>query len=166
MRIEVIRNSREPMFAQIVRQVRAAIVSEEFTPGCRLPSHKEVARVLGVSHATVRRSYRELQRAGLVRSERGGGTFVAETLTPAASPLFARARIASLVDALMVEAGREGLTLEEILEHLEWSAGCHGLQRRPGDPELCQPVEAGADATRPVAEPVPLPSLRGRRARA
>ena len=130
MRIEAIRGSQEPMCAQIARQVRSAIVSGEYKPGDHLPTHDDVAHVLGVNQLTVQRAYSELERAGLVVSEGRKGTVVAETITPAGSPDDARRRLSTLVDALMVEAARGGLTLDEIFEELEWSAGRHALQLR------------------------------------
>ena len=129
MRIEVTRDSREPMYAQIARQVRAAIVAGEFVPGDHLPTHDDAARELGVNRLTVQRAYSELERVGLVTSEGVRGTVVAEGLIPAVSPHHARKRLSTLVDALIVEAVRGGLTLEEIFEELEWSAERHGLPR-------------------------------------
>lgn len=65
-----------PIYRQIVRQVEKAIASHRLSAGQRLPSHRELAKQLVVAPLTVKRAYDELERAGLIRSVRGRGTFV------------------------------------------------------------------------------------------
>jgi len=47
-------------------------------PGARLPTHRELARALGVTVGTVSRAYAEAERRGLVKGRVGRGTFVRE----------------------------------------------------------------------------------------
>ncbi len=65
-----------PIYRQIVRQVQEAIVGSRLEAGERLPSHRELAKELVIAPLTVKRAYDELERAGLIRSSRGRGTFV------------------------------------------------------------------------------------------
>jgi len=65
-----------PIYRQIVRQIQEAIASNRLGMGERLPSHRELAKQLVIAPLTVKRAYDELERAGLIRSARGRGTFV------------------------------------------------------------------------------------------
>ena len=97
-----------PIYRQIVRQVREAIAGGRLQPGDRLQSHRELAQALVISPLTVKKAYDELERAGLVRTARGQGTFVAaasahldgedrlEELRPAARRLVHEAYLAGV----------------------------------------------------------------------
>lgn len=73
-----------PLALAIVRQLERDVASGRLTPGTRLPTHRALARAVGVTTGTVTRAYAEARRRGLVRGEVGRGTFVA---TPAGTPL-------------------------------------------------------------------------------
>jgi DNA-binding transcriptional regulator YhcF (GntR family) len=65
-----------PPYLQIAHQVRHLIVSGVLTPGDQLPTVKEVVATLAINPNTVFKSYRELEREGLVEGRPGSGTFV------------------------------------------------------------------------------------------
>ena len=65
-----------PTYLQIVQQVRQAIRLGILRPGDQLPTVKEVVGQLAVNPNTVFKSYRELEREGLVQGRPGAGTFV------------------------------------------------------------------------------------------
>ena len=65
-----------PIYRQIVRQIQEAIAGNRLGMGQRLPSHRELSKQLVIAPLTVKRAYDELERAGLIRSFRGRGTFV------------------------------------------------------------------------------------------
>ncbi len=67
-----------PIYAQLMEQLKAGIVSGEFPPGGRLPSVRELAAEAGVNPNTMQRSLAELEREGLVVSQRTAGRFVTE----------------------------------------------------------------------------------------
>jgi GntR family transcriptional regulator len=71
-------NSGVPLGVQITRQLRLAIASGRVAAGERLPSARDLADELKVNFHTVRKAYGDLEQAGLVRQERGLGTFVAD----------------------------------------------------------------------------------------
>lgn len=71
------RDSPIPLHYQIQRQLRAAIERVEVIDGTLLPSEPELAARAGVSRATVRQAIDGLVRAGLLRRQRGRGTFTA-----------------------------------------------------------------------------------------
>jgi len=69
--------TRGRLHERLAEAFSQAIVSGTLTPGTALPAHRTVAAQVEVSLGTVTRAYDILQRRGLVRSERGRGTFVA-----------------------------------------------------------------------------------------
>ncbi len=71
-----------PIYAQLVRQVRMAVLSGQLEPGEKLPSQRELARELVINHLTVKKAYDVLESRGLVESRRGLGTFVVESIPP------------------------------------------------------------------------------------
>ena len=65
-----------PPYLQIAHQVRQALVAGVLVPGDQLPTVKEVVTQIAVNPNTVFKSYRELEREGLVEGRPGAGTFV------------------------------------------------------------------------------------------
>lgn len=70
--------SSPPAYLQVARQIREAIAAGEFPRGAKLPAEPELAHRYGVSRALVNRALGILQSEGLVRPQRGRGTFVNE----------------------------------------------------------------------------------------
>lgn len=66
----------EPIFRQIVRHIRADIVSGKLTDGEKLPPEPELAAFLGTSRSTLRKSLKELEALQLVVQRKGRGSFV------------------------------------------------------------------------------------------
>lgn len=67
-----------PIYAQLIRQIRAGIVSGAFSPGERLPSVRDLAMEAGVNPNTMQRALAQLENEGLVRTERTAGRYVTE----------------------------------------------------------------------------------------
>lgn len=66
-------------FWQIIRDALTKEISDgTFGPGERLPSDNDLAKRFGANRHTVRRAISDLQTHGIVRSEKGRGTFVVE----------------------------------------------------------------------------------------
>jgi len=78
MRILLSNASPDPIYEQIVRQIRSQILSGELAEGELLPSIRALARDLQISVITTKRAYEELEREGLVNTVGGKGTFVAD----------------------------------------------------------------------------------------
>ena len=70
--------SHVPIYRQIAEAIRAAVAAGVYRPGEVLPSLRAMATEIHVNPNTVQRAYDELERAGLVYSERGRGLFVAQ----------------------------------------------------------------------------------------
>jgi GntR family transcriptional regulator len=75
--LRVDRSSGEPLGTQLTEQIRAAVADGRLGEGDRLPSVRELARLVEVNVNTVRAVYARLEAEELVRSEHGRGTFVA-----------------------------------------------------------------------------------------
>jgi GntR family transcriptional regulator len=69
--------SREPIYLQIVQQVREQIARGELRPEQRLPSVRQLSQELVVNPNTIARAYTELEREGTLVSRAGLGIFVA-----------------------------------------------------------------------------------------
>ncbi|MEV0361586.1 PLP-dependent aminotransferase family protein [Nocardia fusca] len=68
--------------AWLAQQIRTALADGTLTPGARLPATRELAKELSVSRGTVVEAYRRLAEEGLLVTNAGGGTAVAD-LVPA-----------------------------------------------------------------------------------
>lgn len=74
----IIRNSGEtPIYDQIVRQVKGAILQGDLAVGEALPSMRLLAKDLRISVITTKRAYEELERDGFISTVPGKGCFVA-----------------------------------------------------------------------------------------
>lgn len=80
--LRVVTTDPTPPFEQLRRQLAELISAGVLAPGDRLPPLRQLAADLGLAVGTVARTYRELERAGLVRSRRGGGTRVRQLEAP------------------------------------------------------------------------------------
>jgi len=65
-----------PIYAQIMDAVKHSIVSGELKTGDRIPSVREMAADFGVNPNTVQRALLELEREGLLATERAQGRYV------------------------------------------------------------------------------------------
>ena len=70
-----------PIYAQLIEQIKVGIVTGAFPPGDRLPSVRDLATEAGVNPNTMQRALAELERDGLVFSQRTAGRFVTEDKT-------------------------------------------------------------------------------------
>lgn len=68
----------QPIYSQLIQRLTETIVSGVYAPGEKLPSVRELALEAGVNPNTVQRSLTELEREGLVFSQRTAGRFVTE----------------------------------------------------------------------------------------
>jgi GntR family transcriptional regulator len=67
---------------QLAWKIRALVASGAIAPGQRLPSIRELAKTAGVNVNTARAVYSRLEDEGVLSSEQGRGTFVAESVRP------------------------------------------------------------------------------------
>ncbi len=67
-----------PMYLQIKEQIRHRIAVGDWKPGQEIPSIRALAIAVRVSVITVKRTYLELEREGVIVTHHGKGSFVAE----------------------------------------------------------------------------------------
>lgn len=70
------RTSPLPVYVQLAEQIRLLVRRGALNAGDPLPTVRELAVSLGINANTVTRVYRDLQQEGVLRLERGLGTFV------------------------------------------------------------------------------------------
>ena len=68
--------SGEPIYTQIVTQIKAMILEGSLREGDALPSMRNLAMQLRISVITTKRAYEELERDGFIESYTGKGSFV------------------------------------------------------------------------------------------
>ena len=77
MRILIANSSPDPIYDQIVRQVKTQIIAGDLREGEPLPSIRKLALDLQISVITTKRAYDELEAEGFIDTVAGKGTFVA-----------------------------------------------------------------------------------------
>jgi GntR family transcriptional regulator len=72
------RRSALPFYSQLKQIVRDDIAARGLEPGDRLPGDHELCELYGVSRTVVRQALQELEHEGVIRREKGRGTFVGD----------------------------------------------------------------------------------------
>lgn len=71
-------SDNRPIYVQLMETITAAIASGTLAAGSRLPSVREMAAQAGVNPNTMQRALAELERDGLLYSQRTAGRFVTD----------------------------------------------------------------------------------------
>lgn len=100
--------SSEPIYRQLVEQVRRLVAGGQLAPGDEMPSVREVAQALAVNPMTVSKAYGLLEMEGLLARRRGLGMVVAEQARRGRSA----AQRAALLRPTLERAAREARELE------------------------------------------------------
>ena len=109
---------RTPIYAQLERGLRAAIATGRLRRGDQLPTVRQLAVELRVNANTIARVYGELERAGVLETRRGVGSFVRATPTEARPPHEHDARLRALVTQMLGNAAAAGFSLDELIAEL------------------------------------------------
>lgn len=103
-----------PLYAQLDHGIRAAIATGRLARGAQMPTVRQLAVELRVNANTVARVYADLERAGVLESRRGVGTFVAAE-QPAAGPRRGReTELRAIVQRCLNEAAARGFTADDV----------------------------------------------------
>src|SRR5262245_63888032 len=78
MLLRVDPRSSEPLFEQLVFQVKHAVAEGALGAGAKLPSVRELAKQLGINPNTVVRAIEALERDGVIVRRQGAGCFVSD----------------------------------------------------------------------------------------
>lgn len=71
-------NSDRPIYTQILEKIQTRIISGIYQPGDRLPSVRELAAEANVNPNTMQKAFAELERSGLILTQRNSGRTVTE----------------------------------------------------------------------------------------
>ena len=118
MTILIDNKSGQPIYEQIVEQIRDQILSGELAPDEALPSIRSLAKDLRISVITTKHAYEELEQDGFLYTVAGKGSFVAEKNAALLREENLR-KIEEHLGEIRRLAARCGLTREELLEMLE-----------------------------------------------
>lgn len=108
----------QPMYLQLMQQIRHGIETGLLEPGEPLPSIRALAQELVVSHNTIVKAYVELEHEGLIDLRHGSGAYVsAKRIVRQQSERIRRAKgqVARLIGRLQ----EEGFSEDEILRLFE-----------------------------------------------
>ena len=67
-----------PIYTQLVSQIKRAIATGELAPGARMTPVRDLSLEAGVNPNTMQRALQQLEREGLVYSQRGNGRYITE----------------------------------------------------------------------------------------
>ncbi len=98
--------SHIPPFEQLRAQLSVMVATGHLEPATRLPTVRELAAALEVAPGTVARTYRELERDGVIEGRGRHGTFVADE-PPESEPLAERRRRVADAAATFAFAARQ-----------------------------------------------------------
>jgi GntR family transcriptional regulator len=104
-----------PIYAQLERGLRAAIATGRLGPGRQLPTVRQLAVDLSVNANTVARVSAELERAGVIETRRGVGSFVSARPAQARTPREHERRLQAFVTRLLADADAGGFTIDELI---------------------------------------------------
>lgn len=70
--------SSRPIYLQIIERVQMDIITGRYQPGDKLPSVRDLAQEAAVNPNTMQKALSELERSGLIYSQRTSGRFITE----------------------------------------------------------------------------------------
>lgn len=108
-----------PVYRQLIDQVQAAIATGALSVGDQLPTVRGVAVDLAINPNTVVRAYREMEVRGILDTQQGTGTFVAEGGRVEHSKDERERMLSQLVTEFVARAGSAGFKIQELLEALQ-----------------------------------------------
>ena len=115
MTIIIDNKSGVPIYDQIYSQIKAQIIGDALRQDEALPSIRSLAKDLRISVITTKRAYEELEREGLIVTQTGRGSFVAQVSGARLREEQLRAVEAHLAQAVHA-AKQGGVTAEEFME--------------------------------------------------
>lgn len=107
-----------PVYRQLIDQVQGGIASGALKSGDQLPTVRLVAVELAINPNTVMRAYREMEIRGILDTQQGTGTFIADR-QPQPTGEERERQLAQLVGEFVSRAGAAGLTVDELIDALK-----------------------------------------------
>lgn len=107
-----------PIYAQLDRSIRTAIATGRLGVGTRLPTVRQMAVDLAVNANTVAKVYAQLERDGVLETQRGVGTFVRERSSPEVSKAHRERELRQLTRRFINDGAVLGFTIDELVKQL------------------------------------------------
>lgn len=111
--------SGQPIYIQIIEQVRQRVTRGDLKPGDQLPTVRQLAADLRVNFNTVARAYRLLDEAGLISTQQGRGTYIWETPSAETLQRLQQEELEGLTLRYLAEAASLGCPPEEIAREIQ-----------------------------------------------
>ena len=112
-------DSDRPIYAQLVERIQTEIVSGYYPPGGKLPSVRELASVAAVNPNTMQKAFAELERSGLIVTQRTNGRTVTEDVEKINT---IRQKLADeLVESFFGKMKELGYTKKEVIQLIDKS---------------------------------------------
>ncbi|MDH2332716.1 GntR family transcriptional regulator [Paenibacillus sp. FSL M7-0802] len=106
----------QPLYEQILNQVRSSIAKGEIEMGSKMPSVRDLAQELRMNPNTVMRAYQELERDGLTEKRRGLGTYVTSSSERIAS--FREQLAITYIEQFLGQMSSLGLSWEDVQQYI------------------------------------------------
>ncbi len=111
-------HSGVPVYRQLIDQVQAGIAAGVLAVGDQLPTVRQVAVDLVINPNTVLRAYREMEIRGMLDTQQGSGTFIADKKIEY-SKVERERQLRQLVGEFCSRAAVAGFTVEQLIEVLD-----------------------------------------------
>jgi DNA-binding transcriptional regulator YhcF (GntR family) len=105
-----------PIYLQIVKEIKGAMISGKLKGGDKLPSVREIAEQYQVNPNTVQRVFMELDKQGLTYAERGIGTFL--KTEPGLLEVLKSEEAAKVIENFIEEMQKLGYSKNDMLKAL------------------------------------------------
>lgn len=109
-------DSSRPIYLQIIERVQMDIITGRYQPGDKLPSVRDLAQEAAVNPNTMQKALSELERSGLIYSQRTSGRFITEDTELIHQ--MKKGLAAAEVSAFVAHMKQLGITPEEIRQLL------------------------------------------------
>jgi GntR family transcriptional regulator len=109
-------HSGVPIYLQLIEQVKRSVALGVLAPGEQLPTVKQLAITLTVNPNTVARSYRDLERDGVIETSPGRGSFVRGNDSQSTSNRAVTDVAAAAIDGAVREAKSMGLAKPDVAQ--------------------------------------------------
>lgn len=114
MKFNIDPESSVPIYIQIEDSIHSLIAAGQLQPGEQLPTIRELAADIRVNLNTVARAYFELDKEGVISTQRGRGTFVSGKPDESQIAKKRQKLLHSIIESALEEAHRLGYSAEEI----------------------------------------------------
>ena len=108
-----------PLYAQLERAIRVAIATGRLGVGDRLPTVRQLAVDLKLNANTVAKVYSELERAGVLETRRGVGTFIRKAVGRGSASPDRERWLVALADRFLADAATLGFSADEAITFLK-----------------------------------------------